>query len=97
MHTKKRSATSKPASADHYSQDIQQKSGNKKAEEEADKDTEKQLAEIKKIGEKSGSKVRTSLAYKSCQWHCLHDLLVQNARRYCSGFADSINRSWTMY
>lgn len=35
----------------------QHSSGNKKAEEDADKDTEKQLEEIKKIGESTGGKV----------------------------------------
>ena len=35
----------------------QHSSGNKKAEEDADKEAEKTLAEIKRIGEKSGDKV----------------------------------------
>lgn len=37
----------------------QHTSGNKKAEEDAEKATEKQLEEIKQIGEKTGPKVRT--------------------------------------
>jgi V-type H+-transporting ATPase subunit G len=35
----------------------QHTSGNKKAEEDADKDTEKKLEEIKQIGSKTGPKV----------------------------------------
>nr|OQO23861.1 hypothetical protein B0A51_05873 [Rachicladosporium sp. CCFEE 5018] len=35
----------------------EQNGGNKKAEEDADKETEKKLAEIKQIGEKTGPKV----------------------------------------
>ena len=40
---------------------VQHSSGNKKAEEDADKEAEKSLAEIKKIGEKSGDKVVNDL------------------------------------
>lgn len=36
---------------------VQHTSGNKAAEEQADKDTQKQLDEIKSIGEKTGPKV----------------------------------------
>ncbi|KAK6429946.1 hypothetical protein LTR95_013903 [Oleoguttula sp. CCFEE 5521] len=35
----------------------EQNGGNKKAEEDADKETEKKLAEIKQVGEKTGPKV----------------------------------------
>lgn len=35
----------------------QQTSGNKKAEEDADKDTDKKVAEIKKVGKDAGPKV----------------------------------------
>ena len=36
---------------------LQQQSGNKKAEEDANKDAEKQLQEIKKAGDEKGQKV----------------------------------------
>lgn len=41
----------------------QHSSGNKKAEEAADKDTEAKLKEIKEIGDKSGKKVVDDLLY----------------------------------
>ena len=39
---------------------VQHSSGNKQAEEDADKDTEKKLEEIKKIGKDTGPKVSPS-------------------------------------
>lgn len=47
----------------------QHTSGNKKAEEDAQKATDKQLEEIKQIGEKTGPKVR-SYPLPMNRWTC---------------------------
>ena len=47
----------------------QHTSGNKKAEEDAQKATDKQLEDIKQIGEKTGPKVRPDLL-PMIRWTC---------------------------
>lgn len=47
----------------------QHTSGNKKAEEDAQKATDKQLEEIKQIGEKTGPKVRHH-SLSMMRWTC---------------------------